>query len=644
MSRNEDEHRSELVEEDLFILPTSIHRQPGDNSCLYHALSSGLHRCFPSRYFDATSLRSDINVFIATNPTYPVCLGNSLAITISDAITSFCDSTVDRYIVNQSNLRSWGGIIEIAICVVMYSVHIFIFRPISGSDILQATGTFDTCLNHIDSSNIYLLYSGFNHYDSIFDFVYVSSPFGSPSNCSPHIGSTLSQSKSLSYKSIIGTRESTRYRRLDVSSKKIAKKKSSPISKKLLLHSYRSRALSATNQFVRRYTNFESPLSKNTISKRRSAIIACHRLYKDVPFYGFSQEYLETIRRCSKEDSSNTISTSSSDAKAYSDSYDLFSKFVVCAICGIEGSRSGSSSLSDIEHLISVSGISAKFLSVSRSVSTDTPYDVIFKAELNRYFDNGLIRGIDTVCSTCCMDLARIQVKASKVDKVVHTNDLDILSSDDDSVGSDFKFSLLPKLCFFRGLFTGSIPDELVGLTRVEDSMINIYSAITNVSMAGGKHWQIRGGTCYTIINDLTSVAQQLPRMPTSDCIAILRHESTKLSKDYTYRPNRVYRALHWLKLHNHLYKNVELIFPCDSVDWENDISDVDIPFVDISNEEIIEINEGMGIGCVPSDFVSSNPGIAFFFCIFFYFSAYYIFYMFIFSFFLYIILCYQLL
>ena len=90
--------------------------------------------------------------------------------------------------------------------------------------------------------------------------------------------------------------------------------------------------------------------------------------------------------------------------------------------------------------------------------------------------------------------------------------------------------------------------------------MINIYSAITNVSMAGGKHRQLRGGTCYTIINDPTSVVQQLPRMPTSDCVLILRHESTKLSKDYTYRPNRVCRALHWLKLHNHLYENVTLL------------------------------------------------------------------------------------
>ena len=38
-----------------------------------------------------------------------------------------------------------------------------------------------------------------------------------------------------------------------------------------------------------------------------------------------------------------------------------------------------------------------------------------------------------------------------------------------------------PQLALFLGLFCGSIPNELIGMTTVEDSMINIYSAITNV-------------------------------------------------------------------------------------------------------------------------------------------------------------------
>ena len=44
---------------------------------------------------------------------------------------------------------------------------------------------------------------------------------------------------------------------------------------------------------------------------------------------------------------------------------------------------------------------------------------------------------------------------------------------------------------FFLGLFTGSIPTELLSLTSVEDSMINIYSAISKVCLAGGKHYKM---------------------------------------------------------------------------------------------------------------------------------------------------------
>lgn len=618
-----------LVEDDLFILPSYVLRQPADNSCLYHALASGLHLSFPHRSFDASTLRLNINNYIVTNPYSVICLGSSVTITISDAITTLGDSSIDRYIVNQSNERSWGGIIEIAICATMYKVNIFVFRPISSTDILQATGTFVSSCDEIVSCNIYLLYSGFNHYDSIFDFVYVDAPIGLLDSGLTSTSVTLFQSKSLSYKSIIQTRQCTKFRRIPPTVKKVYKKKAFLNCTKSCTFSYRNRALRATSSFLKRYSNTGVSLSNCCVDKRRRSLFATNRFFREFPFIISDIEFTDSNEFLTVNDLSNRKSRVAADAKAYSDSYNLHSKFVVCAICGIEGSRSGSFSLTDVEHLIAVSGISSKFASVSKSVSTDSPYDVIFKLELNRHFENGLIRGINTICQTCYNDLTRIQVKARKVDKVKSVSD--DLSSDDESLGSDFKFSLLPKLCLFRGLFCGSIPDELVGLTLVEESMINIYSAITNVSMAGGKHWQLRGGSCYTIINDLTSVAQQLPRMPTPDCIAILRHESTKLSKDYTYRPNRVYRALHWLKLHNHLYEHVTLVFPCDTVDWENNVANVDIPFVEMTDEEIVEVDEGMGLGCVPSDFVSSNPGLFFFhgtyFHVFFHFLTQYIFF-----------------
>ena len=60
-----------VVEDDLYILPSYVLRQPADNSCLYHALACGLHRSFPHVSFDATTMRSKIDIFISSNPSFP---------------------------------------------------------------------------------------------------------------------------------------------------------------------------------------------------------------------------------------------------------------------------------------------------------------------------------------------------------------------------------------------------------------------------------------------------------------------------------------------------------------------------------------------------------------------------------------------
>jgi hypothetical protein len=54
----------------------------------------------------------------------------------------------------------------------------------------------------------------------------------------------------------------------------------------------------------------------------------------------------------------------------------------------------------------------------------------------------------------------------------------------------------------------------------------------------------MNSGTCYTIVNDLTSVAKKLSRMPTIESVIIIRHKNTAISKDYTYRPYTVFTAL----------------------------------------------------------------------------------------------------
>ena len=68
--------------------------------------------------------------------------------------------------------------------------------------------------------------------------------------------------------------------------------------------------------------------------------------------------------------------------------------------------------------------------------------------------------------------------------------------------GSAVRSYCVPKLASFNELFAGTIPVELIGLTRVEESMINIYSSVTKMFLAGGKHYKVKGGISYTIIND----------------------------------------------------------------------------------------------------------------------------------------------
>ena len=178
-------------------------------------------------------------------------------------------------------------------------------------------------------------------------------------------------------------------------------------------------------------------------------------------------------------------------------------------------------------------------------------------------------------------------------------------SSDEQSIDGVGSGPICSKHCLFQGLICGFISDELKNLTSVKESMINICSAVTSITLAGGKHYKVRGSTSYTIINDLASVASELPRIPTADCTSVLRHVSTRLSKDYTYRPNRVYRALNWLKRNNHLYEHVRLKWSAEIMDWANNEECVHIPFIEVTDEEEV-LNEIP----VPGDTPLCNPGI----------------------------------
>jgi hypothetical protein len=308
-------------------------------------------------------------------------------------------------------------------------------------------------------------------------------------------------------------------------------------------------------------------------------------------------------------------SPSAIDASLYEKNYDKESRYIVCAICGQEGSQVGSNLVDDYVELISLSGIQEKYKSLMSVHSYSTEYDKIFIEEMSKHFDDGLIKGVKTLCIVCCRELKK---KSRTIEAELNIDDSD--DNDGQECASSVAKNMnsyceanqsdhIPKFAQFLGMFCGSIPSVLIGLTVVEDSMINIYSAITKVCLGGGKHYKLKGGTCYTIVNDLTSVAKQLPRMPTIDCTALMRHKNSTVGKDYTYRPYKIYSALTWLKKHNHLYAEIELVWPNYISNWQSQDA-VDIPFIELTDEELEDIDEGYSEVVTSSDEYCTNTGI----------------------------------
>jgi hypothetical protein len=79
--------------------------------------------------------------------------------------------------------------------------------------------------------------------------------------------------------------------------------------------------------------------------------------------------------------------------------------------------------------------------------------------------------------------------------------------------------------------------------------------------------------------------------MPTVESLAILRQAKGKCSRDYTYRPNFVKRALLWLKRNNHLYEVILFEWP-DEYDWDDINERGDMRYLPLSDNDISAIDE----------------------------------------------------
>ena len=148
-----------------------------------------------------------------------------------------------------------------------------------------------------------------------------------------------------------------------------------------------------------------------------------------------------------------------------------------------------------------------------------------------------------------------------------------------------------------HGLVPGKQPSELSGLTTVELSLIALINPLSKMRLSGKSHYEACKPT-YTIVNNVNSVAAQLPRTLSDTDFAILRSHNGQVSKDFTFRPSVVMNALLWLKSNNHLYKDVHIEAPSEWIASDGELKDCEIPIptIDLSMEETTLVDEGKDI------------------------------------------------
>jgi len=191
-------------------------------------------------------------------------------------------------------------------------------------------------------------------------------------------------------------------------------------------------------------------------------------------------------------------------------------------------------------------------------------YDIQYRQAVLEEMADGLLIDIATICKECAKYIQN-QPKKKR-------NDSDRPN--------------IPPHALIRGLFPGVIPKELHGLTAVELSMISIYSNTTKIALNCQGHFHGKP-TFYTIVNeDLVDVCEILPRIPSHNEFAILRHRGADFIHDFKYRPAKVLSALNWLRKNNHLYHPEKIGVDESLLDLSSSNIYLEQPYFEIDDEE----------------------------------------------------------
>ena len=580
--------------------------QPNDGSSLFHALSYCMwYSGVVASDHDAFSgfvLREDMCNYLRANGDVRVSLTPDIVRTISEALL-MDGSSCEAYYQKLLNKAECGGCFEIAVLAEMFSIGVSVYDRMSNGTFYRLLGTYKCHGFEVGYHMIDILHTGNCYYVSLVD---------------GHRVNAVSEGTDIGGPTSLVADEMLEYNRKIV----LLCKKSKNMKRRRSPKSSSPRRI--LSEIPGNYGNSSVVVPSPSLtgsSRCRPFVMPRFSDPSDCDVHdnrGIRKGKRDIVRQgavCLASGGARR-GLCASDASLYSKGYDDATRFIVCAICGHEGSISGSRTLVEFEGVIKNSGLKERFSSLTSVGSYSTAYDRIFIEELKAHFNDGLIKGLEYLCGSCCYQLKSkkgspkgagcVNVVCGDSGGQANNDPLCDAVSDDGEVNYG---SSIPKLALFNGLFTGSIPVELTGLTSVEESMINIYSAITKMVPAGGKHYKMKGCTCYTIINDLASVAKRLPRMPSIEDTAILRHKKDLIGKDYTYRPFKVFSALNWLKKHNHLYEEVDLVWPMDILFWQSTVCPVDIPFIEITDDDLNDYGNDSSDDELLSDEYTTNRG-----------------------------------
>ncbi|KAK3918290.1 Ribonuclease 3 [Frankliniella fusca] len=143
------------------------------------------------------------------------------------------------------------------------------------------------------------------------------------------------------------------------------------------------------------------------------------------------------------------------------------------------------------------------------------------------------------------------------------------------------------KYSVFNNMDPGEVPEELKGLTFIEEQVIARVHPMITVFKIKGHQYAYRGNVI-SFSQDVQEIANQLPhKVKDLDSVICIRfQQSAENYHDFFIRQERVRRALHWLKTNNPLYKDIVISEENLHTLPENGCVYDDIPSISVQNQE----------------------------------------------------------